>query len=804
MALVTNLTRQRESLLVLLENEEKYRKALTVQIDAEGKALERYDEYLAGVEASQNKMKATWEEFWQKSIESGAITSFYDALSGIISGLGSLERVLGVVIPLVVLFNASLIKTQLLSAGNMFSGLLAGLQTLIPMLGTATVATEGTAGAFMAANVAALPFVLTVAAISAALYYGIKVINDYKQAQDELLESLKKTSSDTDASSYDAYVEKRKKEIEKAGYTLGDDGKVYKEGYHGMMTYVNGLDLMSEAMWNASDSIDEGERKIEGFDKSVMDGIPIVKSAQEAYTGLAETMKALSDSTTEDLIQKSMKGELSFDDVPKIPEEYLSALDVVNGKLKLNIDTIKELQLAEAEQALQSAINAGAKQSEIDVLQLYYDQLLQASQNTFGALNQTAWQYDELLWRIANDAAEAGFAFQDMEGNALNSAQGIYDYLSQSDANFNDFVIKAANAMGITAQEMMQRIGMATDWIYNDSITKMENLANYIASLGLPGSSMYATAPAMMPSRSSTSAPSIFTGYTGGGTGGSSGGGGGGTDSSYDKEAKEAEKLKKIEEDIEDARNDAIKSLQNQLKLYKQMVDERKNLLDTLKEERTYQQDLEEKQDSVVNIQNQIAELSLDDSAEARAQVLALQDQLAEAEQDLGNLEFEHGIEQQKTALDDELSRVENLIESAISKIEGIDATSLASFTSQLASILAGLGSSVPEVGIGAGTTPSAPARDRSSPYNGNLIKIPEKMSISTSANLPNVMNGIPSVTPTSMGMEIGQLMTFNIGGNLDRDVIPSIEKIAQQVVDKLNNNMLMRGTKRSAGLFSA
>ena len=54
-------TRQRESLLVLLENEEKYRKALTVQIDSEGKAIERYGEYLDGVEASQNKMKATWE-----------------------------------------------------------------------------------------------------------------------------------------------------------------------------------------------------------------------------------------------------------------------------------------------------------------------------------------------------------------------------------------------------------------------------------------------------------------------------------------------------------------------------------------------------------------------------------------------------------------------------------------------------------------------------------------------------------------------------------------------------------------------
>lgn len=803
MTLVTNLTRQRESLLVLLENEEKYRKALTVQIDAEGKALERYDEYLAGVEASQNKMKATWEEFWQKSIESGAITSFYNALSGIISGLGSLERVLGIVIPLVVLFNASLIKTQLLSVGNMFSGLLAGLQALIPMLGTATVAAEGTAGAFMAANVAALPFVLTVAAISTALYFGIKVINDYKKAQDELLETLKKTSSEISASSYDEYVAKRKKEIEKAGYTLGDDGKVYKEGYHGMMTYVNGLDLMSESMWNAVNSVDEGERKIEGFDKAIMDGLPVVESAKNAYTGLAETIKALSDSTTDDLIQKSIKGELGFEDIEKIPEEYLSALDVVNGKLKINIDTVKELQLAEAEQALQSAINAGAKQSEIDVLQLYYDQLLQASQTTFGQFNQTAWAYDELLWTLANDAYNSGVAIYDLEGQALTSAQSIYEFMASGDGAFNAFVQQAAEITGQTVEQITSQINSMLQTSANNAAA----LINYLGASSLGVDSGFNRAPSAPPQMSSGGG-SLFSGVPHGSSAPSWSGGSGGGSSAQDNSAnEEAQRLQEIEKQIADVRSDAIKDLKRQLDLYKDMVDARKELLDTMKEEREYQQDLEDKQSNVADIQNQIAELSLDDSAEAQAQILALQDQLGEAQQELENLEFEHGIDQQQNALDEELSRVEKLVEGALFAIEEIDADSLASFTSQLSTILAGLGSAVPQFhdgGVVGGRYESKENEQFAKLLRKEVVVTPDQMSSFMNKTLPTIMSGTPSISPTLQGMEIGQLMNFNINGSLDRSTLPSIEKIANMVVDKLNDNMLIRGTKRGAGLFSA
>jgi len=526
--------------------------------------------------------------------------------------------------------------------------------------------------------------------------------------------------------------------------------------------------------------------------------------AEATYSGLAETMKALSDSTTEDLIQKSMKGELSFDDVSKIPEEYLSALDVVNGKLKLNIDTVKELQLAEAEQALQSAKNAGAKQSEIDVLQLYYDQLLQASQNTFGAFSQTAWEYDELLWTISNDAVAAGFSFVDLEGNALNSAESIHSFLASSDQAFNSFVQQAAIATGRSAQEIMNLINGMVAETYNNTVSMINSLGGMVGGLS-PDERDEAKARGMNLPKVKQVTPvggALFSGKTP-----SYAGKGGGGSSKDDSATKEAERLREIEKEISDARNDATKSLKNQLKIYKQMVDERKKLLETMKEERTYQQDLEEKQGNVADIQNQISELSLDDSAEAQAQVLALQEQLADAQQELGNLEFEHGIDQQQTALDNELSRVENLVENAIMAIEGIDASSLASFTSQLSTILAGLGSAVPafhEGGVVGGRYESKENEQFAKLLRKEVVVTPDQMSNFMNKTLPTIMSGTPSVSSSLQGMEIGQLMNFNINGSLDKSVLPNIEKIANMVVDKLNDNMLIRGTKRGAGLFSA
>lgn len=906
-------TRQRESLLILLENQTKYMKGLEVQTDSTGKALERYDEYLGGVEASQNKMNASWERLAQNSISSTTISGFYNALAGIldfIDAIGGLPTILSLTgIGLVIAYGGAI----------SFAGALGILETALLAVEATMIAMNPAAWALVAIG-AVLMFVNTIETseeklkrLNTEIEEHTNKINSLRDSSKSIMElsskyeELNEVYKDSGVMSqefldvqnqlkelvptlsgyFDDYgnfilddtnkmgdltkatleqiaVEKklrRAKLDESAGVNVenlldiqrkkrglvgrGGFGKSESEKLQINLDWSKAIEESKTAFSQMSEEGKESFIKALGesgengatlaaevfapmFRQSIVDQwtgkddiIPSDKAEEnganagiEMYKGLSETIKSLMDTGTDELIGKSMKGELGFGDIEKIPEEYLSALTVEGDKLRLNISLVKEKQIEDAKLALQSAVNADAAQSEIAVLQLYYDQLLTQSEQTYGAFNQTAWQYDELLWTISNDAIAAGYSFMDMEGNALNSAQSIYDYMSKSDANFNDFVRQAALATGLSTEEIMTRLGMAVQKTYNytaDAVAKMAALVN---SVKLPGSSMYNIGLATSSGASNLGSLNLFSNPPQS-TSTGSGGGGGSSSSSGEtaadrREAKRLAKLKEIEDAIAKARKEATDDLKDQLNLYKDMVDERKKILDSMVEERNYQQDLEENQSNVANIQNQIAELSLDDSDEARAQVLALQEQLATAQQDLANLEYEHGIEQQKTALDTELERVSDLIDAAIASIEGINATSLDSFTSQLATILASMATAVPtfhsgvNAGFVGGKSDSKENEQFAKLLKGEIVINPEQMSGFMNKTLPNLMQSSPNISSNMKGMEIGTLMSFNITGSMDKSILPNIESLANKVVEKLNNNMLLRGTKRSSNLFSS
>lgn len=894
-------TRQRESLLILLENQTKYEKGLEVQLESTGKALERYDEYLTGVEAAQNRFNASWEKLAQNSLDSGVISSFYDALAGI---LGFIDTIGG--LPTILTLTA--IGLTVAYAGTLtFAGALGILEGALLAVEATMVAMNPAAWALIAVGA----IVMIVNSIETAeeklarlnseiethneninkLRDSAKSISELSSKYEELNKAYKETGvmsqefldvqnqlkdlvpelsgyfddygnfildADNDMKNLNESTLEQirlEKELRQAKLdekadvqaknlldlqkrkisTSAKGGSLYSESEK-IQINLDWSNALKESKTAFNEMSEEGKQAfISSLMESGAQGEEIAKIfIQEINKGIAEQEvqlfgtpdiieeKATEDATLayesfratidgliansesiSDLIQKSMEGGLSLSDVAKVPEEYLSALTTEGDKIKLNISLIKEKQLAEAEAAYQSALHAQASTQEIEILRINYNNLLAESQASYGQFNQTAWAYDELLWKLANDAYNSGIAIYDLEGQALSSAQSIYEFMASGDGAFNAFVQQAAEITGQTVEQVTSQINSMLQTSANNAAA----LINYLGASSLGVDSGFNRAPSAPPQMSSGGG-SLFGGVPRGASAPSfSGGSGGGGSSKDDSATKEAERLREIEKEISDARNDATKALKNQLKIYKQMVDERKKLLDTIKEERDYQQDLEEKQDNVADIQNQIAELSLDDSAEAQAQVLSLQEQLADAQQELGNLEFEHGIDQQQTALDDELSRVENLVENAIMAIEGIDAGSLASFTNQLSAILAGLGSSIPQFhdgGVVGGRYESKENEQFAKLLRKEVVVTPDQMSNFMNKTLPTIMSGTPSVSSTLQGMEIGQLMNFNINGGLDKSVLPSIEKIANMVVDKLNDNMLIRGTKRGAGLFSA
>ena len=74
-------TRQRENFIVLMDNYGDAIKYTEEAMNSSGTAMEKYDAYLKSIEASQTKLKATFEDFSQTLVDKGIIKGFYDLAS---------------------------------------------------------------------------------------------------------------------------------------------------------------------------------------------------------------------------------------------------------------------------------------------------------------------------------------------------------------------------------------------------------------------------------------------------------------------------------------------------------------------------------------------------------------------------------------------------------------------------------------------------------------------------------------------------------------------------------------------------
>lgn len=97
-------TRQRENFIVLMNNFNKTLELQTVQSQSAGLGLQRYGIYLESVEASSNKLKATWESLWSKTIDPKVIIFFNNLLSKVLQTINAVGGLVPVVLGLVSAF----------------------------------------------------------------------------------------------------------------------------------------------------------------------------------------------------------------------------------------------------------------------------------------------------------------------------------------------------------------------------------------------------------------------------------------------------------------------------------------------------------------------------------------------------------------------------------------------------------------------------------------------------------------------------------------------------------------------------
>lgn len=111
-------------------------------------------------------------------------------------------------------------------------------------------------------------------------------------------------------------------------------------------------------------------------------------------------------------------------------------------------------------------------------------------------------------------------------------------------------------------------------------------------------------------------------------------------------------------------------ALQTELDAYKKKIDLQKEALDLKEKERDYQNELTKKEKEITKIRDELLKLQYDDSAEATAKRLKLEETLDEKTVDLEETQHDKEVEKEKEALDDEYERFETLQKDRIKVIE--------------------------------------------------------------------------------------------------------------------------------------
>ncbi len=141
------------------------------------------------------------------------------------------------------------------------------------------------------------------------------------------------------------------------------------------------------------------------------------------------------------------------------------------------------------------------------------------------------------------------------------------------------------------------------------------------------------------------------------------------------KKAIDAEKdalkaQKKALEDEKDVLEDQKDALDEQLDAYKELIDYRKELIESYQKEVEYQRELERKQQNLAKLQARLSAAQLDTSAAGRGRARDIQEQVAEAQQELDDYTLEHAVDILVDQLDDQYSEYENFINEELAAID--------------------------------------------------------------------------------------------------------------------------------------
>lgn len=157
----------------------------------------------------------------------------------------------------------------------------------------------------------------------------------------------------------------------------------YSAGGEAQMSYIAGLIAKGdEASLNLADILQKMLN-----DAHPLDGIVIpvtVAISPKSYESLSADLKSIQDSIsmTSDILGKSLAGTLDFSDVEKLiayNAEYAKYAEIIDGKITISTANLQKLDLQKAQDILYTAMQNGASKEQIAILQAYVDSLKDGS-----------------------------------------------------------------------------------------------------------------------------------------------------------------------------------------------------------------------------------------------------------------------------------------------------------------------------------------------------------------------------------------------------------------------------------------
>jgi TP901 family phage tail tape measure protein len=121
---------------------------------------------------------------------------------------------------------------------------------------------------------------------------------------------------------------------------------------------------------------------------------------------------------------------------------------------------------------------------------------------------------------------------------------------------------------------------------------------------------------------------------------------------------------------IKQEADDQIEAIKDQIDGYEKIIQLKKKMLDQSQSESNYQKTIAQKNNEIVKIQTKLSQISLDDSRDAQAERIKLQEQLSELSADLSDYQLDYSYEKQQEALDNELDAFKDTKDKEIKTIE--------------------------------------------------------------------------------------------------------------------------------------